>query len=70
LQNKGWIASIPFSTSGIIGFPKDPAAWIFFRGIKDYFEVNPNSGLLVVRVTLFDAFAVEAFVQAWDEMEE
>jgi len=62
--------ALPAISTGIFGFPKDRAARIILRTISEYFISNPSSGLLVVRVTLFDAPTVEAFIQAWDAMEE
>lgn len=61
--------ALPAISTGIFGFPKARAARVILRAIKEYFESNQNSGLLDLRVTLFDTPAVDAFVQAWDEME-
>jgi putative ATPase len=58
--------ALPAISTGIFGFPKDRAANIIFRTIRDYFAKNPASGIEQVRLTLFDQQTVDVFLQIWD----
>ena len=39
------------------------------QALRDYFARNPASELGLVRLTLFDQLTVEAFLQAWEDLE-
>lgn len=58
--------AFPAISTGIFGFPKDRAAGVIFSAISDYFTRHPTSGLLLVRLTLFDQPTVDAFIKVWD----
>jgi O-acetyl-ADP-ribose deacetylase (regulator of RNase III) len=57
--------AFPAISTGIFGFPKDRAARIMFAEIEKYFAENQNSGIKLVRLTLFDQPTIEAFLNAW-----
>ncbi len=62
------LASIAFPaiSTGIFGFPKDLAAAIFMNVSPAYFTANPESGLRVVKILLFDDATLEAFTNAFN----
>jgi O-acetyl-ADP-ribose deacetylase (regulator of RNase III) len=55
--------AFPAISTGIFGFPKSRAAEIFFDTIIEYFEQYENSGLEIIRLTLFDQETVDIFMQ-------
>jgi O-acetyl-ADP-ribose deacetylase len=57
--------SLPAISTGIFGFPKDRAASVILSAIHEYFEDNPDSGVDLVRLCLFEAETVTAFLNAW-----
>ena len=57
--------SMPATSTGIFGFPKDRAAGSIFKVIADYFEANKNSSLKQVRIVLFDQATIDPFLKAW-----
>jgi O-acetyl-ADP-ribose deacetylase (regulator of RNase III) len=59
--------AFPAISTGIFGFPKDRAARIIYRAFQDYFAQHPDSGLKVVRLTLFDQGTVETFLDVWSQ---
>lgn len=59
--------AIPAISTGIFGFPKDRAASIIYFAIEKYFELNPSSGIKVVRLTLFDQPTLDVFLTSWRE---
>jgi O-acetyl-ADP-ribose deacetylase (regulator of RNase III) len=59
--------AMPAISTGIFGFPKGRAAGVIFRAIRHYFERQPDSGVMTVRIVLFDPSTVEAFMDVWDE---
>ncbi|HQX00683.1 MAG TPA: macro domain-containing protein [Anaerolineales bacterium] len=56
--------SMPAISTGIFGFPKDRAAGIIFNSIKKYLNEN-ESGLKIVRLTLFDQTTIDIFLDTW-----
>jgi putative ATPase len=58
--------AFPAISTGIFGFPKERAAGVIFRAIEQYIHDNPNSGLSLVRLVLYDQPTVDIFVQVWD----
>jgi len=58
--------SLPAISTGIFGFPKDRAAKIIYETITEYFRAQPGSGLLQVRLTLFDKTTVDVFLFIYD----
>ena len=59
--------AFPAISTGIFGFPKERAAGVMFEAIRSYFETNPESGVRLVKLTLYDKPTVDAFLQAWEE---
>jgi len=61
------LASIAFPaiSTGIFGFPKERAADIILSAIQDHLLHNPTSNLKLVRLTLFDAPTIDAFLAVW-----
>jgi O-acetyl-ADP-ribose deacetylase (regulator of RNase III) len=60
------LASIAFPaiSTGIFGFPKERAAGIILKTIKEYCE-EENSKLRIIRLVLFDDATVNAFLEVW-----
>ncbi|MEW6028093.1 MAG: macro domain-containing protein [Chloroflexota bacterium] len=60
------LASIAFPaiSTGIFGFPKERAARIILKSIKEYCE-RENSKLKTIRLVLFDDATVNAFLEVW-----
>jgi len=58
--------AFPAISTGIFGFPKERAAKIIFAEIEKYFAQNENSGLRLVRLTLFDQPTIDAFIGEWE----
>ncbi len=57
--------AMPAISTGIFAFPKERAAQIIFSTIKDYFD-SQESGLLIVKLVLFDQDTVDAFLKQWN----
>lgn len=58
--------ALPAISTGIFGFPKERAAGILFTEIERYFSQHADSTLKLVRLTLFDAPTVDAFLKVWE----
>ena len=59
--------AMPAISTGIFGFPKDRAAAIIYFAIEKYFELNPSSGIEIIKLTLFDQSTVDIFLASWHE---
>ena len=57
--------AFPAISTGIFGFPKEAAAAAILTAIEDYCTQNIDSGLLEIRLTLFDQPTIEAFLKRW-----
>ena len=57
--------AFPAISTGIFGFPKERAAKIIFKAIKEYFTEQSNSGLKTVKLVLWDDETVKAFLANW-----
>lgn len=57
--------AMPAISTGIFGFPKDRAAAITYFAIETYFEMNPSSGIKVVKLVLYDQSTVDVFLRQW-----
>ncbi len=62
--------AIPAISTGIYGFPKDQAAKIFVKSMKDYFSWIHNSELIRIRLTMIDQETISVFNDALDEMQK
>ena len=62
--------AIPAISTGIFGFPKDQAAKIFVKSMKDYFSGIRTSELKRIRLTLIDQETISVFNDALDEMKK
>ena len=58
--------AFPAISTGIFGFPKERAAKIILESLHEYFKTNPQSGIKIARLTLFDDPTVEVFLEVWD----
>jgi O-acetyl-ADP-ribose deacetylase (regulator of RNase III) len=58
--------AMPAISTGIYGFPKERAAKIIFSAIEDYFDSH-RSGLLFVKLVLFDQATVDEFLKSWHD---
>ena len=59
--------AFPAISTGIYGFPKERAAGLIYAAVREYFNQHPDSGLNLVRLTLYDQPTVAAFLQVWDQ---
>src|SRR5215510_5856459 len=57
--------ALPAISTGIFGFPKDHAAKIIFSAVEKYFADNPDSGVNVVKLVLYDQPTLDVFLQQW-----
>lgn len=57
--------AFPAISTGIFGFPKQRAAGVIYRAISEYFQEFPQSGIGLVRLTLFDEPTITTFVEEW-----
>ena len=57
--------AFPAISTGIYGFPKDRAAEIFMRSIRDYFIEFPMSIICSVKIVLMDDITLHAFITAF-----
>ena len=55
--------AFPAISTGIFGFPKERAAKVILGAIEAYFEENAGSGVVIVKMVLFDQPTVNAFLQ-------
>jgi O-acetyl-ADP-ribose deacetylase (regulator of RNase III) len=60
--------ALPAISTGIFRYPKERAARVILRSIKEYFLKEHDSGIKTVRLTLFDWDTVEHFLDACDEL--
>ena len=58
--------AFPAISTGIFGFPKERAAQIIFDSVEKYFKDNPESGVELVRLALYEQKTVDVFMQIWD----
>ena len=59
--------SLPAISTGIFGFPKERAAGIIVKTVQNYFKTKSNSGIKVIRLVLYDASTVTAFLKVWHD---
>ena len=61
------LASIAFPaiSTGIFGFPKERAAGVMFKSIREY--LDKPSGLKLVRLVLYDISTITAFEKVWHD---
>jgi O-acetyl-ADP-ribose deacetylase (regulator of RNase III) len=57
--------AFPALSTGIFGFPRERAAGVFFKSIREYF--GRPSILKLVRLVLYDAPTVTAFEKVWHD---
>jgi O-acetyl-ADP-ribose deacetylase len=60
----------PAISTGIFGFPVERAAKVILNAIQDYFLLNPDSGVRLVRVILYDHSIVKSFLDVWQTWSE
>lgn len=56
--------ALPAISTGIFGFPKERAAKVILKAVKDYFSQG-SSAIKSVRLVLFDDTTTKAFINAW-----
>ncbi|MCD4672016.1 MAG: macro domain-containing protein [Anaerolineaceae bacterium] len=62
--------ALPAISTGIFGFPKDLAARIFFETIASYYRQYPDSGLSLVRLTLYDQPTLTTFLSVFADWQQ
>jgi O-acetyl-ADP-ribose deacetylase (regulator of RNase III) len=60
--------ALPAISTGIFGFPLQPAAKVIISSIKEYFEKNSELGLKKVQVVLYDDQSASIFSEVWDQI--
>ncbi len=60
--------ALPAISTGIFRFPKERAARVILRAVREYFSIKPDSGIELVRLTLYDQETVECFSESLDEL--
>lgn len=55
--------AVPAISTGIFGFPKERAARVILDTIREYYTENPNSGVNLTRIVLYDTPTLEAFIK-------
>ncbi len=55
--------AFPAISTGIFGFPKERAARIFFESFQHYFAEKKDSGIVLVRMTLWGKEMVDIFLK-------
>ncbi|GAB4423218.1 MAG: hypothetical protein Kow002_12770 [Anaerolineales bacterium] len=58
--------AMPAISTGIFGFPKERAAKIIFKSIRDYFSTESDSGIRLVRIVLYDQPTADIFLGMWE----
>jgi O-acetyl-ADP-ribose deacetylase len=61
--------AIPAISTGIFGFPVERAAKVIYNAIQDYYLKDPDSGVHMARLTLYDRPVVESFLKVWRALE-
>jgi O-acetyl-ADP-ribose deacetylase (regulator of RNase III) len=59
--------AIPAISTGIFGFPRDRAALVIYRAIREYFSGSPAGTLRRVRLTLYDEETLAIFLAETNE---
>lgn len=59
--------ALPAVSTGIFGFPKDRASEIIISAVEKYLIDNTASGLMLVRLVLFDQPTIDAFMKSWHD---
>ncbi len=59
--------ALPAISTGIFGFPAALAAPVMLLSIEDYLIHHPHTQLNLIRVVLFDAETLQAFIEAWGQ---
>lgn len=57
--------ALPAISTGIFGFPKRRAAQVMLSAIRNFFQGCPQSGVKLVRLTLFDEETMAAYRAEW-----
>jgi O-acetyl-ADP-ribose deacetylase (regulator of RNase III) len=60
--------ALPAISTGIFGYPKERAAGVILKAVRDHLVETPTSSLDQVRVTLFDQPTLDAFLKQWKEL--
>jgi O-acetyl-ADP-ribose deacetylase len=60
--------ALPAISTGIFGFPKERAARIILKTIREFLSSLSGNNLELVRLTLFDQPTLDAFLQVWSSL--
>jgi O-acetyl-ADP-ribose deacetylase (regulator of RNase III) len=58
--------AMPAISTGIFGFPKERAAKIILAAVEGFFDTQ-KSGLLFVKLVLFDQDTLDVFLKSWND---
>jgi O-acetyl-ADP-ribose deacetylase len=60
--------ALPAISTGIFGFPKERAARIILKTVREFLTSPACNHLKLVRLTLYDQPTLEAFLQVWSSL--
>lgn len=60
--------ALPAISTGIFGFPKERAARIILKTVREFLSSQARSHLELVRLTLYDQPTLDAFLQVWSSL--
>ena len=60
--------ALPAISTGIFGFPLEPAAKIILSSIKEYLDQSPGSVLENIQMVLYDDQSASIFSEVWDQI--
>ena len=60
--------ALPAISTGIFGFPKERAARIILKTVRDFSPASRLAAFELVRLTLFDQPTLDAFLQVWSSL--
>lgn len=59
--------SVPAISTGIFGFPKERAADIILKSIREHFGGKADSGIKLIRLVLYDQATITPFSKTWHD---
>ena len=60
--------AMPAISTGVFGFPKERAARIILKTVREFLSSQSRSHLELVRLTLYDQPTIDAFLQVWSSL--
>ena len=60
--------AFPAISTGIFGFPLEPATEVILSGIQEYADSTPDTSLKIIQVVLYNEGAASIFSTVWDRV--